>query len=390
MNIVLFDNKHRQQLYPFTQTRAVADIRTGILTNKERWEYISGTEVSILTEDYLQPLYNNFISGDILLVDASVVFSEEQAKKILQIPKGYYVSYSKGFIAGRFETKSQFTFQELSNLSFDKMITWKENVLRLEHPWHIMQYNETIIQQDFAMITEGRTSAVIDSSNTVINNKNVFIEEGAEVNCAVLNASNGVIYIGKNATVQEGCLIRSSFVLGDNSLLKMGTKIYGSTTLGNNCVGGGEIKNVVMLGNSNKAHDGYLGDSVIGEWCNLGAATNNSNVKNNASIVSVYNNVTNSYVEVAQKCGVFMGDYTRTAINSSINTGSIYGVCCNVFGNGLLPKYIPNFSWGVDETYNIDKAFGDIENWKQMKKQTLTQQEKEVLQHLHSANKNIE
>ncbi len=379
MNIVLFDNKHRKQLYPFTETRAVAEIRTGILTNKERWEYISGTEVSILTEDYLQPLYNDYVTGDILLIDASVIFTEEQAKKILQIPKAYYVAYNKGFIAGRFETNEPFDFNALNNLSFDQLINWKEKVVRLDHPWQIFQFNESVTQQDFAMITEGRQSVAIDASNTVINPQNIFVEEGANISCSILNASNGCIYIGKNATIQEGCLIRGSFVLGENSLLKMGTKIYGATSLGNNCVGGGEIKNVVMFNNSNKAHDGYLGDSVIGEWCNLGAATNNSNVKNTAGIVKMYNTTTKSEMPVAQKCGVIMGDYTRTAIGTNINTGSVYGVCCNVFGQGLMPKYLNNFSWGIDDKYKIDKAIEDITNWKKMKGSFVEENEEKML-----------
>ena len=384
MQIVLFDNKHRNKLYPFTQTRAVAEIRTGILTNKERWEYLSGTEVFILTEDYLQPLYNDYVSGDILLIDASVIFNEEQAKKILQIPQGYYVSYSKGFIAGRFTTHDKFDFNALNNLSFDKMINWKEEVVRLDHPWQIFQHNETFIKNDFALITEGRKSQPIDASNTVMALENIFVEEGASISCSILNAAAGPIYIGKNATIMEGCMIRGAFSLGENSLLKMGTKIYGATILGNNCVGGGEIKNTVMFANSNKAHDGYLGDSVIGEWCNLGAATSNSNVKNTGGIVSVWNEDTKTQIPVAQKCGVLMGDYTKTAINSSINTGSVYGICCNVFGAGLLPKHLPSFSWGATDTYQIDKAITDIDHWKKMKHQSLNEAEKEVLKKLHS------
>lgn len=382
MNIVLFDNKHRQQLYPFTQTRAVAEIRTGILTNKERWEYISGTDVSILTEEYLQPLYNSYPTGDILLIDASVIFSEEQAKKILQIPKGYYVSYSKGFIAGRFETNEIFNYNSLGNLSFDKMITWKEDVLRLDFPWQIFQQNKNILQQDFAMITEGRTSAKASETNSLINASNIFIEDGANVQYSILNATDGPIYIGKNAAIQEGCLIRGGLALGENSLVKMGTKIYGSTTIGNNCVLGGEIKNCVVFGNSNKAHDGYLGDSVIGEWCNLGAATSNSNIKNTASDIAVYSNNAKGFVSVGQKCGVLMGDYTRTAINTSINTGSVYGICCNVFGEGLMPKHLQNFSWGLQDKYKISKALDDIDNWMKLKNKTLSVAEKNVLEKL--------
>jgi len=382
MNIVLFDNKHRNKLFPFTETRAVAEIRAGILTNKERWEYLSGTEVFILTADYLQPLYNDYVTGDILLIDASVIFNEEQAKKILQIPKGYYVSYSKGFIAGRFSTTDKFDFDALNNLSFDKMINWKEEVYRLDHPWQIFEQNDTFIKNDFALITEGRKSQTLDASNTAINPQNIFIEEGASISCSILNATNGPIYIAKNATIMEGSLIRGAFALGENSVLKMGSKIYGATTIGQNCLVGGEIKNTVIFANSNKAHDGYLGDSVVGEWCNFGAGSSNSNIKNTAGTVNIWNEDTKTQITVGQKCGVLMGDYTRIAINSAINTGSVYGICCNVFGSGLLPKQLSNFSWGSNEKYDLSKAFIDIENWKKLKNQAMSQQEKLVLQHL--------
>lgn len=389
MQIVLFDNKHRKKLYPLTETRAVADIRTGILTNKERWEYISGTEVFVLTEDYLQPLYNDYVSGDILLIDASVIFNEQQAKKILQIPTGYYVSYSKGFIAGRFTTTEKFDFDALNNLSFDKLVNWKDEVVRLDYPWQIFQQNDEFIKNDFVLITEGRKSQAIDPTNTTIKPENIFVEEGATISCSVLNASTGPIYIGKNATIMEGCLIRGSFALGENSLLKMGAKIYGATSLGPNCVGGGEIKNVLMQANSNKAHDGYLGDAVIGAWCNLGAATSNSNVKNTAGIVHIWNEESKAQIAVGQKCGAVIGDYTKTAINTSINTGSVYGVCCNVFGNGLLPKQLNNFSWGIGDKYDIEKAIIDIDNWKKMKHQSLSKVQIDILKHLNNLEDNF-
>ncbi len=300
MQIVLFDNKHRNKLYPLTETRAIADFKTGIFTIKERWEYFSGTEVLILTETYLQDLYNKNIFGDILLIDASVIFSEQQAKKILQIPSGYYISYAKGFIAGRFTTKEIFDNESLNNLSFDKMVDWKDEVLRIDYPWQLFQNNDTFIRNDFKLITEGRTSNKIDKSNTVIKPEDIFVEDGIDLKYSFLNASTGPIYIGKNVTIMEGCFLRGPLVIGDNSLIKIGAKIYGATTIGSNCVVAGEVKNSIIFNNSNKAHDGYLGDSVIGSWCILGAGTHNSNLKIYAGEIFVWNKSSKSKVAVGE------------------------------------------------------------------------------------------
>ncbi len=387
MQIALFDNKHRNKFFPLTETRAISDFKTGIFTNKERWEYFSGTEVLILTEKYLQELYNKNISGDILLIDASVIFTEQQAKKILQIPTDYCISFAKDFIAGRISTKENFDIESLNNLSFNKMVDWKEDLLRLDYPWQLFQNNDVFIRNDYKLITDGRTSNKLDKSNTIINLENIFIEDGVDVNHSCLNASTGPIYIGKNVTIMEGCFLRGPLVIGDNSLIKIGAKIYGATTIGSNCVVNGEIKNSVIFNNSNKAHDGYLGDSVIGSWCNLGAGTSNSNLKNNASEIHIWNQSTKNNIPVGQKCGVIMGDYTKTAINSSINTGSIFGVCCNVFGNGLLPKYLSNFSWGLTEKYQIQKAIEDVDQWKKLKNQQIIATEKNILEHLANNNK---
>jgi len=200
----------------------------------------------------------------------------------------------------------------------------------------------------------------------------------------MLNALTGPIYIGKNAHIMEGCLIRGPFVLGDGAILKMGTRIYGATTIGPGCIVGGEIKNSVMMGYSNKAHDGYIGDSVIGEWCNMGAGTSNSNVKNSGGDVKVWNYATNDYMSTGQKCGLVMGDYSRTAINTAINTGTVIGVCCNVFGEGLTPKVIPDFTWGTKglTTYEFDKALKDIGNWTSMKNKEVGTEQKTVLRHI--------
>ncbi|MEO5561855.1 MAG: hypothetical protein ABIR18_00445 [Chitinophagaceae bacterium] len=215
-----------------------------------------------------------------------------------------------------------------------------------------------------------------------MNPKNIFIEKGAKVEHSILNASAGPIYIGRNAEVMEGCMIRGPFAMGDNSVLKMGTKIYGPTALGPYCVFGGEVKNSVVFGYSNKAHDGYLGDSVIGEWCNMGAGTSNSNMKNNASEVRVW--TPKGQIVAGMKCGVMMGDYSRTAINTSINTGTVVGVCCNVFGTGLSPKYIPSFSWGSEgvNRYDYEKALQDIAAWKKLKTQDVSDNEKSILKYI--------
>jgi UDP-N-acetylglucosamine diphosphorylase/glucosamine-1-phosphate N-acetyltransferase len=210
----------------------------------------------------------------------------------------------------------------------------------------------------------------------------VFIEEGAEVECSFLNAREGPIYIGRNAVVMEGSMLRGPLAVCAGAVVKMGTKIYGATTIGPQCNVAGEIKNSVIFGHSNKAHDGYMGDSVVGEWCNWGAGTTNSNMKNNASEVVVW--TPNGAVNVGTKCGVMMGDYTRTSVNTSINTGTVIGACAHIFGNGLTPKYIPSFSWGNDgvERYDLEKAFADISNWKTFKDSHLTTEEKTILKHI--------
>jgi UDP-N-acetylglucosamine diphosphorylase/glucosamine-1-phosphate N-acetyltransferase len=236
---------------------------------------------------------------------------------------------------------------------------------------------------DFEFITAGRKSAVISSTNKIISPENIFIEEGAKVEHSIINASNGPVYIGKNAEMMEGCMIRGPIALCEGATLKMGSKIYGATTIGPGCVAAGEIKNSVMFANSNKGHDGYLGDSVIGEWCNLGGGTTNSNIKNTAGPVKVWDNKTKDYIAMGLKCGLIMGDYSRAAINTSFNTGTVVGVCCNIFGEGFPPKLVSDFTWGK-ERYTFDKALRDINNWKMLKSQTISAQEEKILKELYN------
>ncbi len=247
----------------------------------------------------------------------------------------------------------------------------------------IIQVNDWAIRQDFEMITKGRHSQIISSTNKTIHPENIFLEEGAKVEHSIINASNGPVYIGKNAEVMEGCMIRGPFALGEGAVIKMGTKIYGAVSIGPYSMAGGEIKNSVIFGHSNKAHDGYLGDSVIGEWCNLGAGTSNSNVKNTAGDVKLWDNATQTFQSAGIKCGLMMGDYSRAAINTSFNTGTVVGVCCNIFGDGFPPKYIPDFTWG-EERYRLDKALQDIDNWKKLKGKRISEREIEMLKTLYN------
>ncbi|HJS56151.1 MAG TPA: hypothetical protein VJ765_16480, partial [Chitinophagaceae bacterium] len=252
----------------------------------------------------------------------------------------------------------------------------------IQFPWNIFQLNDFAIREDFKLLTEKRKSQKISKTNHLIKPGGVFIEKGAIVEHCSLNASEGPVYIGKNSVIMEGTSIRGPFACGANAVIKMNSRIYGATTIGPYCTAGGEIRNSVFFAYSNKAHDGYIGDSVIGEWCNLGAGTTNSNIKNNASTVKVW--TPKGEMSVGQKCGVFMGDYSKTAINTSINTGTVMGVCSHVFEPGLTPKYIPNFSWGSDglRRYNLEKALADINDWKKLKGKSLTENEKTILTYI--------
>jgi len=382
MSIILFDNSYRKGLLPFTHTKALADLRFGILTIKERWERVSKQPVFIYTENYLQALYTTPEPGDHIWIDASLMTDDDLVEKILSLQQGCCLVDEKGMIAGRIELAFQ-DFHPENALTFFQNINQHASIKRIKHPWQLMQWNDEMIRKDFKLITAGRNSQPIPSSVNTIDPGNIFIEEDAKLSFCTLNASTGPIYIGKNTEIMEGSVIRGPLALCDNAILKLNSRVYGATTLGPSCMGGGEIKNTVMMGFSNKAHDGYLGDSVVGEWCNFGAGSTNSNIKNNAGEVKVWDMDTKQYLNVGQKCGVIMGDYSRVAINSSINTGSVIGVSCNVFGAGLLPTIMANFSWGVlGIKYEFEKALADISNWKKLKQRSLTEAETSVIRYI--------
>jgi UDP-N-acetylglucosamine diphosphorylase/glucosamine-1-phosphate N-acetyltransferase len=374
MAIVLFDANNRENFFPFTPTKAIAALRFGICTIQERWQLLLGQTVYIQTANYLQNLYPKVAVKEQIWIDASVIPNPQLIRQIKSLQPFEAIVDEAGLIAGNVLMTDSF-FDANNYNHFFKKIQQINRIERLKNPQQIFQLNHLFIQDDFANVTMNKISQTIDKSNQIICPENIFVEAGAHVQHAILNASTGPIYIGKNATIMEGSIIRGPFAMCENAVVKMGAKIYGATTLGKNVIAGGEIKNSIICDNSNKAHDGYLGDSMIGEWCNLGAGTNNSNIKNNAGAVTLWNQASQRFEDAGMKCGVMMGDYTRVAINSSINTGSVFGVCCNVFGEGLLPKMIQNFSWGK-EKYRFEKAIQHIDNWKKLKGSLLTEEEK--------------
>ena len=375
-----------ENLFPFTLTRQIQDMRIGILTIREKWERWLDIESFDKKEDDYKDLDRAIEItevGDkdvIYLIHGNILPTAKLIKQVRKLKTGEFISVPKKESIIYCISKKEIL--DSNKVKVKKAIEFADEFKEVTFPWEIFQLSRWAIEQDFELMTQGRKSQKISSTNKLIRADNIFIEKGAEVEHCFLNAAEGPVYIGKNAVIMEGSLLRGPIAVCDNAVVKMGSRIYGATTVGPNCIVGGEIKNSVFFGNSNKAHDGYIGDSVIGEWCNMGAGTSNSNIKNNASSIMLW--TLNGPVNVGLKCGVIMGDYSRTAINTSVNTGTVIGVCCNIFGNGLTPKYIPCFSWGSDgvERYEFEKALGDIQNWKQLKHRSLTENEKIILKHV--------
>lgn len=383
MSIVLFDNHERNHLYPLSLTSAVADLRLGIFTFKERWEYITGGKVYIKTEDYLQPLYQQMPAGLHTWIDASLLPGKALIESILSLQEGEIIADETGVIACCIHAEDVPALLNNKSVSAAKTATAKE-VKRLKYPWQIFQWNDELIRSDFELVKKKSAAGLLPVHNQYIAEENIIIEKNAAVQFTNINAAAGPVYIGKNVQVMEGACIRGPFAALDNAVIKMGAKIYGATTIGPACVVGGEIKNAVFQSHSNKSHDGYVGDAVIASWCNLGAGTSNSNVKNTGSIINVWHKPENNFISVAEKCGCIIGAYSRTAINTSINCGTVIGVCCNIFSELMVTKYIPHFTWGNRglSKYEFEKALKDIANWKKMKKQEFSEAEAAVLQYI--------
>jgi UDP-N-acetylglucosamine diphosphorylase/glucosamine-1-phosphate N-acetyltransferase len=357
MNFILFDDPViRIDLLPFTFTRPVASIRVGPLTIAEKWEKHLKHSVSFSTQEYLSQKFKLTLTSDNVWINGALCPDENLVKEILQLKMGEGISYQSRMLAYRTHE------DEIPEVINGSVKEYTQSITLIDKPWKIFQSNGAQIRADFQLITHGRKSAGISDPHTrIYNNENIFVEEGAIIRAAVLNAENGPIYIGKNTQVQEGSVIRGPFALCEGSIVNMGSKVRGDTTVGPFSKIGGEVSTVVIFGYSNKAHDGFLGSSVLGEWCNLGADTNTSNLKNNYDNVKIWNYGKQGFVDSgAMFVGLFMGDHSKCSINTMFNTGTVAGVNANIFGEGFPRTIIPSFSWGGAAgyaTYQLNKAF---------------------------------
>jgi UDP-N-acetylglucosamine diphosphorylase/glucosamine-1-phosphate N-acetyltransferase len=391
-NYILFDDHSRTDLLPFTYLRPVAGIRIGILTITEKWEKHLKTKVSFLTEEYLEKKFHcvHQTGKNNIWINGKVCPSPVLIKEIASLKENQVLMHEKTVIAVNTGKVKNF-HPDKSNPGF----SFKETVQRpiiIKFIWDIFVRNAEAIKEDFELLTKGRKSQPLSKSNKVIGKGKVFLEKGASAEGAIFNTTNGNIYIGKDAVVMEGALIRGPFALCEHAEVKMGAKIYGATTFGPYCKVGGEVSNSVIFGYSNKAHDGFLGNSVIAEWCNLGADTNNSNLKNNYSNVKLWNYGMQEMVDTGlQFCGLFMGDHSKCGINTMFNTGTVVGVNANIFGADFPIHFIRSFSWGGAEEfvdYKLDKALEVAERVMARRSIPFTNVDKDILTNVyHQAKK---
>lgn len=382
MNYILFDAS-RNSLLPLTYTRPVCDIRIGILTIREKWEKYLGEKTSTITEDYLSAKYPTEQSEEMMLINGSIC----PTPKLLKAIKGLKVGQAlvcQGNVVAMYKTKAQFLSEEDST----QEIEVEYDFIKINNTWDIFVLNDKALREDFELLTQNRKSAPLSSTNRVVGEQNIFVEEGAVVEFAILNAKEGPIYIGKDAEVMEGSIVRGPFAMCEHSVLKMSSKIYGATTLGPHVKVGGEVSNVVIFGYSNKAHDGFIGNSVIGEWCNIGADTNASNLKNTYEEVRVWSIEKNTFVPTGQTFfGTIMGDHSKCGINTMFNTGTVIGVSSNIYGHGYQRNYIPSFAWGGTtglKSYDMEKAIEVAEKMYQRRNVVMSQQDKEILRNVYT------
>lgn len=378
MNYILFDGTVRNALLPLTFTCPVAEIRVGILTIREKWEKHLGTTTTTITEEYLSEKFPMVEMEQNVMINASFLPNAELVEMVKNLEENQAIFYGEEVIAF-FTTEGQ----EVDFESYEP-IEYEAEVTRIENTWDIFAKNGEILEADFELITDGRKSQPIPQSNNVIAPENIFIEEGARLEFCTLNASTGPIYIGKNAEIMEGSIIRGGLALCEGATVKMGAKIYGPTTVGPYSKVGGEVTNSVLFAYSNKGHDGYLGNSVLGEWCNIGADTNTSNLKNNYEEVRLWNYETEGFARTGRTfCGLIMGDHSKCGINTMFNTGTVIGVSSNIFGSGFPRNFIPSFSWGGAAgftVYKTQKAFETAQRVFERREMVFTEEDAAILQ----------
>lgn len=384
MNVILFDNPTiRQNLLPFTFTRPVADIRVGILTIAEKWQRYLQTKTSFSTEGYLSKKYPTTIDSDNLWINGAVCPDVDFVKLVTDLKEGDAIVKNQVILAVRTPD------DEVPEIITGKIIEYTQTLTIIDQVWKIYQNNGAQIRADFKLITHGRKSAPITDVHTrTYSPENIFLEEGAQTRGALLNAENGPIYLGKNSFVQEGALIRGPFALCEESYVNMGAKVRGDTTVGPFSKIGGEVSNSVIFGYSNKAHDGFLGNSVIGEWCNIGADTNTSNLKNNYENIKLWSYSKGGFVDTGLMfCGLMFGDHSKCGINMMFNSGTVVGVSASLFGSGYPRTFIPSFAWGGAAgftTFQFNKAMETSRKAMERRGIALSEIDREILSTIYT------
>ncbi len=385
MNYILFDGPHRNALLPFTFTRPVADIRVGILTIREKWEKHLGYTTTTITEEYLSDKWPMVEMENNVMINASFLPTEILVEMVKNLELNQAIFQDEEVVA--------FFAKEGEEVDFDsfEVIEFTEECIKIENTWDIFQKNDVAIREDFELLTEDRYSQPIPKSVNVLSPENIFIEEGAKLEFVTLNASTGPIYIGKNAEIMEGSVIRGPFALCESGRVKLATKVYGATTVGPHSVIGGEVNNSVLFAYSNKGHDGFLGNAVLGEWCNIGADSNNSNLKNNYEEVKLWSYETENFAKTGlQFCGLMMGDHSKCGINTMFNTGTVVGVSTNIFGAGFPRNFVPSFSWGGASgftTYITKKAFETAKIVMARRNVEFSEEDAKILEHVFEETK---
>lgn len=381
--LVFSDAQYWEDFLPLTFTRPIAEMRCGILTFAERWQkLLEISEIAYLTEDFLQEKFKKPEAKESLFIVPNFLPSETVLNQIKNLKLGEALVYENELLVAKIN-------MENFNLNhIEKMTDITEELLVFKKPTDLFSYNDKAINFDFEILTKGKTSQPLSETNGFLGNKeDLFIEEGAKIEFSTLNCKTGKIYIGKNAEVMEGCHLRGPIALCEESKFNMGAKVYGATTIGPVSKVGGEVNNIIILGYSNKGHEGFLGNSVIGEWCNFGADSNSSNMKNNYATVKLWNYRTKRFEDTGlQFAGLIMGDHSKTAINTQLNTGTVVGVAANIFKSGFPPNLVENFSWGGmkgDEKFKLEKAYEVAEKAMGRRHVNLSQVDKEILKYIY-------